>query len=274
MSIIFAAAVSHAPGWVAWRERAPEEQRDALGAAATKLKAELETLRPDTIICLTSEHWTNFFLDHVSAFCVGLGESAVGPVEPWMKMDKTPVPGDPELAKDILTATYASGLEPSFSHELILDHGTIVPLSFLTPKFQTPVAPVFFNTLAPPLPSPARCYALGQAIGGVARKSPKRLAIIATGGMSHDPGERGHGLIDTDFDQRFLDEMARGDGERLRSYSADDLSAKGAGTPELLAWIALAGALGSFRGEVLAYEAVRGWATGMGIMRLAPSEEQ
>ena len=81
MSIIFAAAVSHAPGWVAWRERAPEEQRDALGAAAAKLKAELETLRPDTIICLTSEHWTNFFLDHVSAFCVGLGESAVGPVD-------------------------------------------------------------------------------------------------------------------------------------------------------------------------------------------------
>ncbi len=268
MSIAFAAALGHAPGWVAWSERATPGQRDALAVGVNQLKGALETARPDVLVLLTCEHWANFFFDHVSAFCVGRGEAAHGPIEPWMKMEKTAIPGDPALAQTIIDTAYGAGIEPSFSHELLLDHGTMVPLSFLTPDFRIPVVPVFFNTLAPPQPSPARCHAFGQIIGDVARASGKRIGLIATGGMSHDPGERGHGHIDSEFDRRFLDQMVRGDGAVLKSYSVAQLGKAGAGTIELLTWIALAGALGNFKGEVLAYEAVHGWATGMGVMRL------
>jgi aromatic ring-opening dioxygenase catalytic subunit (LigB family) len=268
MTIAFAAALGHAPGWVAWTERATDEQRQALATGVDRLKVALEAARVDSLVLLTSEHWTNFFLDQMSAFCVGRGDSFHGPVEPWMKMPKTAIPGDPELADAIVRAAYAADIEPAFAYELQFDHGTMVPLGFLTPALNLPVVPVFFNTLAAPQPSPRRCYALGQVIGDVARASNKRIGIIATGGMSHDPGERNHGRIDSDFDRRFLDQMVRGDQEALATYTIAELAQAGAGTIELIAWIALAGALPKFSGEVLAYEAVTGWATGMGVMRL------
>ena len=268
MSIVFSAAIGHAPGWTAWNERATHEQRDALAASMATLSKELAEARVDALIMLTSEHWANFFLDHISAFCVGRGDVFEGPIEGWLKIDRTDIAGDPELATQIIDAAYAQDFEPSFGHELKLDHGTMVPLSLLAPKLDVPIVPVFFNTLAAPQPSPRRCFELGRVIGDVARKSDKRIGIVATGGMSHDPGERSHGEINSDFDKAFLDQMARGDTRELSGYSVTQLAAAGAGAIELLAWIALAGALGNFKGDVLAYEAVHAWATGMGVMRL------
>lgn len=267
MTIAYASAISHAPGYVAWAEAAPPEQKDALYAGADKLRGELEAARIDELILFTSEHWTNFFLDHVSPVCIGRAESYSGPVEPWLRIEKKTIPGAAELAEDILKAAYAQGIEPGFAQELAFDHGTMIPLNFLTPDMDVPVVPIIINTLAPPQPSPASCFALGRVVGEVARARGKRVGIVATGGMSHDPGERNHGFIDEAFDRRFLEEMAAGDVDALQHYCVDDLAAAGAGAVELLGWIALAGALGSFTGEVVAYEAVKPWATGMGLMR-------
>lgn len=268
MTIVFSAALGHAPGWVAWPERAPEAQRLALDNGIEQLKRKLEEARPDAMIVFTSEHFTNFFLEHASAYCVGRGEMHRGPVEPWMRMERTVIPGDPDLAREMVHACYAADFETSFSYELLFDHGTLVPLKHLTPGFSVPVVPVFFNTLVAPQPSPQRCFKLGQVIGKVARASSKRIALIATGGMSHDPGERRHGWIDEDLDRQFLERMENGDVAALQSYSISQLAASGAGTVELIAWIALAGALQKFSGKTIAYEPVVEWATGMGIIEL------
>ena len=170
------------------------------------------------------------------------------------------------MATEIVESAYAAGFEPSFAYELQLDHGTMIPLHFLTPDMQLPAVPIMFNTLAAPQPSARRCFEFGRVVGEVVRRSPKRIALIATGGMSHDPGERRHGFIDSQFDRTFLTQMANGDGAALAEYSSSRLGAAGAGAFELLAWIALCGATGGRAGNVLAYEAVVPWATGMGIM--------
>jgi hypothetical protein len=128
------------------------------------------------------------------------------------------------------------------------------------------VVPIMINTLAPPFPSARRCLELGRVIGEFARHWPARIGVVATGGMSHDPGERNHGLIDSEFDRRFLGCMGRGDIAALRQYTSRELCAAGAGAVELLTWVALAGVLQHFRGEVLAYEPVKPWATGIGAM--------
>jgi aromatic ring-opening dioxygenase catalytic subunit (LigB family) len=267
MTIAFACAISHAPGYVAWPEAAPAEQKAALYDGAETLRAALVAAEVDSIVLFTSEHWTNFFLDHIGAMCVGRGDVFHGPVEPWLRMERTAISGDPDLADAIVQAAYAADIEPSFAHELKFDHGTMIPLKFLTPAMDVPVVPIIFNTLAAPQPSPRRCFELGRVVGEIARSSKKRIALVATGGMSHDPGERGHGWIDQDFDRRFLAEMTAGDVDRLRSYTIAELAAAGAGAVELINWIALAGAMGRFGGEVVAYEAVVPWATGMGLMQ-------
>jgi 2,3-dihydroxyphenylpropionate 1,2-dioxygenase len=265
MALAFAGAMGHAPGITAWRERAPVEQSERLDAAFAELQRRLAAARLDGLVVFTAEHWAKYFLDHISPFCIGRAASYVGPIEPWVKIARTQVPGDPQLAQALLEACAERDVDVGFAHEMAFDHGTMIPLHFLTPDMKLPVVPIVINTLALPVPAPRRCFALGSIVGEVVRQSPQRLGILATGGMSHDPGERRHGFIDSDFDHRFLGEMGRNECERLAGYTAADLAAAGAGALELLNWIALAGAVKG-RGEVLAYEPVVEWATGIGVM--------
>jgi hypothetical protein len=269
--IVFAAAVSHAPGITAWPAAAPAEQKAHLDAAFARLRAKLRAKQVEELVLFTSEHWTNFFLDHIGAFCIGRADGYRGPVEPWLNVPASTIRGDPDLAGAIVEAAYEGGFEPSFAYELQLDHGTMIPLHFLTPEMDVPTVPIFINTLASPQPSARRCLAFGQVVGGTLRRSPRRIGVVATGGMSHDPGERRHGIIDSEFDRRFLSQMANGDASALAEYSRQQFGAAGAGTFELLAWIALCGATDGSAGTVLAYEPVVPWATGMGIMEFAVS---
>jgi aromatic ring-opening dioxygenase catalytic subunit (LigB family) len=269
MTIAFSCAVSHAPGMTAWANAAPEAQRDRLYAGFERLRDTLATSGAETLILLTSEHWANFFLDHIGAFCIGRAERYSGPIEPWLNIGKAEVQGDPELAQALLDSSYEAGIEPSFAYEMEFDHGTMVPLHFLAPRLSLAVVPIMFNTLAPPQPTARRCFEFGKLIGEVARRSPKRIGLVATGGLSHDPGERNHGLIDSDFDHRFLAAMAAGDAALLSAYRSADFAAAGAGAFELLSWVALAGAVAGAKGEILAYEAVKPWATGIGLMMFA-----
>ena len=266
MPIVFSCAVSHAPGMTAWANAAPEAQRDRLYAGFERLRDALAASGAETLILLTSEHWANFFLDHIGAFCVGRAERYRGPIEPWLNIAPAELAGDPDLAQALLEASYEEGFEPSFAYEMEFDHGTMVPLHFLLPKMDRAVLPIMFNTLAAPQPTARRCFAFGAVIGKVARASPKRIGLVATGGLSHDPGERNHGVIDSHFDQDFLAAMAAGDAARLAAYRGADFAAAGAGAFELVSWVALAGALAGAKGERLAYAAVKPWATGIGLM--------
>lgn len=266
MALSFACALGHAPGILAWREAAPAEQRERLYQAFGQLRIRLDAARLDCLVLFTAEHWANFFLDHMSPYCIGRAQEFAGPIEPWLKMERVTVPGAPDLAEAILTACQERDIEPGFSYEMQLDHGTMIPLHFLTPDMKLPLVPIVINTLAPPLPAPRRCFLLGQAVGEVVRRDARRIGVIATGGMSHDPGERDHGRIDESFDRQFLETMKLLDAERLKNYTVAQLRAAGAGAVELLNWIALGGALEGARGEVLAYEPVVPWATGIGAM--------
>jgi aromatic ring-opening dioxygenase catalytic subunit (LigB family) len=148
-----------------------------------------------------------------------------------------------------------------------LDHGTMIPLHFLTPAMNYPVVPIMFNTLADPQPTARRSLEFGRVLGQFAAESKKRIGFVATGGLSHDPGERNHGTIDSEFDHRFLTQMAACDTEQLALYTRGQFAAAGSGAFELLAWIALAGAVNGRKGEVVAYEAVKPWATGVGMVQ-------
>ena len=266
MPIVFACAASHAPGITAWTEAAAKDQVGVVTGGYARLAEALDRANPDTVLVLTSEHWVNFFLDHASAFCIGRGERFTGPVEPWLRVERRTMSGNPQLATRLLEHCYANGFEPSHSHELELDHGTMVPLSFLTPRMDRKVVPIFFNTLATPRPSARRCLDLGRTLRAALDASPERIAVVATGGLSHDPGETNHGVIDTEFDARFIARMTGADLAGLASYSDAELLAAGAGTLELLAWICLAGIMGQATPRLVAYEAVKPWATGVGMV--------
>jgi 2,3-dihydroxyphenylpropionate 1,2-dioxygenase len=267
MPIVFACAASHAPGITAWPEAAPKEQAQRIVGSYQKLSEMLRASRPDALLAITVEHWANFFLNVMPTFCIGRADHYEGPVEDWLRVPKTRIPGDPGLAAEILDGCMESGADPSFSDELLFDHATMIPLHFLTPNSDVPVVPLIINTLTPPMPSAKRCYALGALLRKTLEKTARRVAIVATGGLSHWPGEAKAGKINAEFDQQFLNLILDGDGRKLADYSHDEIAREaGSGGHEIRTWVTLAGALPDWKATLLAYEPVVPWATGYALV--------
>lgn len=267
MPIVFACAASHAPGMTAWTEAAPKEQAEKILGGYRRLGEMLADSRADALVALSVEHWANFFLNHMPAFCIGRADYYDGPVEEWLRIPKARVPGDPKLSAELLEACFDSHFDPSFSDELLFDHATMLPLHFLTPGLAVPVVPIIINTLTPPMPTAGRCFGFGQVIGKILERSTKRVALVATGGLSHWPGEAKHGKINIAFDKNFLDVVVSGQRQKLTEYSHEEINAEaGSGGHEIRTWIALAGALPDWKARLLAYEPVVSWATGCGLV--------
>lgn len=267
MPIVFACAASHAPGMTAWTEAAPKEQAETILGSYRQLGERVKASKPDVLVAITVEHWANFFLNQMPTFCIGRANHYDGPIEEWLRIPKARIPGDVELAAQLIDACLDGGFDPTFSDELLFDHATMLPLHFLNPNLSVPVVPIIINTLTPPMPTPKRCLALGQMLGQALEKNHKRIALIATGGLSHWPGEAKHGKINVPFDKRFLEILTQGDWNQLADYSHEEINRDaGSGGHEIRTWIALAGAVPGWKAELLAYEPVVPWATGCGLV--------
>jgi aromatic ring-opening dioxygenase catalytic subunit (LigB family) len=126
-----------------------------------------------------------------------------------------------------------------------------VPLYFLLPEPKISILPVYVNTWVDPAPTPRRCYEVGELIRGVADTVQERVAILATGGLSHFPGSPRIGEIDEKFDHQLLELMRQGRGKSLMDYSVEDLLQ--AGDTEFLNWMVVVGAVGDARATYTAY---------------------
>ena len=267
MPVVFACSVSHTPGIRAWPDAPETDVKERFFSGYHDLGIELRAANPDAILIISSEHFTNFFLDGMPAFTIGQGASHFGPVEPWLNLAQGLSTGDPKLAERLIDASFKSGFEIHYSHELKLDHGTMVPLSFLDAERSLPVVPLIVNCMTFPMPLPSRCYNLGRTLGAALEKDKCRVAVVATGGLSHAPGERIHGNIDTEFDQEFLRRLCIGDGKEITAYTDDEMTERGLGTHELRTWMMLAGICPQRSAEVMFYEPIPPWATGCSLLK-------
>ncbi|MPZ13857.1 MAG: hypothetical protein GEU73_05445 [Chloroflexi bacterium] len=266
--VIAAFGLSHAPGLTAFPKAAPPEDVAAVHEALGKVRACIEALRPDTIVIISPDHWVNFFLSNMPAFCVGIADSFAGPAEEWLGIPKTRVAGNPDLARAIVETAMDAGIEPAFSQELVLDHGTMLPLHFVSPRMDVPVVPVIQNCLQPPMPRAFRCYAFGQSIARAIQRRPERVVLIGSGGLSHWPGEIQHGQINREWEERILELVRDGKGEELSRYTDDEIAQGGTGGFELRNWITMLGAAGSRPAEIICYRPVPAFATGLAFAAL------
>src|SRR5205823_12497606 len=128
-SLVGAFAASHGPLLVREWERVPADEKKRLTAAYHELGRRMKAAKPDVLIVVSPDHWSNFFLDNYPAVCIGVGEESDGPPEPWMKdFPHRMLAGHPGLALHLAEQAMRAGLEPSVSHRLKLDHGTCILL--------------------------------------------------------------------------------------------------------------------------------------------------
>lgn len=267
--IVVACAVSHAPLILAAPEAAPAEQRENLARAWEQLRAEFEAADPQAIITLANDHFTNLFFDRVPPFLVGIAAEHTGPVEDWLGIEQRQVPGAPALGRHLVAHASEHGVDLAFSEDLRLDHGVMVGLHLLDPAGRVPVAPILQNCSIDPMPALPRCLALGRALRGAveAFTEIERVAIVGQGGLSHWVGEARMGDINAAWDRRVLDLFAQGNALTIAEWDRAAIDAAGNGAHEIRSWLTVAAAVDGRPAEVLAYEPVHAWVTGMGVIR-------
>jgi aromatic ring-opening dioxygenase catalytic subunit (LigB family) len=270
--IVAAYAASHAPMILAAPQSAPEDQRRHLLDAFARLRADFERARPDAVIVFANDHFTNLFFDRVPPFLVGVAAAHLGPVEDWLGRERRRVPGAPALARWLVEYGSEQGFDLAFSEEVRLDHGIMVGLEFLDPEGRVPVVPLLQNCSIDPMPAPRRCYELGRLLRRAVEAFPggERVALVGQGGLSHWVGTARMGDINVDWDRYVLDLLAAGRAEEIAGWSRAAIEVAGNGAHEIRSWLTLAGAMAGRTAEVLAYEPVVAFVTGMGVVRYSP----
>ena len=227
-------------------EQQKKLRRDAEAAFAA-LRTDLERSQPDVLIVVANDQFVNFFWNNIPTFFVSLAEKVQG----QFTRHKFHYRNHKELGQEIVRAGMQKGIDFSFGEHVELQHTQNVPLYFLLPEPKIPILPIYVNTWVDPAPTPKRCYQVGELIREVALTSAERVAILATGGLSHFPGSPRIGEIDTQFDHKLLEVMRQGKGPSLAEYSVDELLK--AGDSEFLNWMVVVGAVGDAKASYTSY---------------------
>jgi aromatic ring-opening dioxygenase catalytic subunit (LigB family) len=254
-SLVGAFAAPHGPLIVREWQAVPPEQQSRVSAAYRELGRRLAAARPDVLIVVAPDHWSNFFLDNYPSVCLGVGAENEGPPEPWMKdFPHRSLAGHPGLAMHLASEAMRQGFEPAVSHRLKLDHGTCIPLWRMELERLPRIVPMLVNSIEPPMPSLRRCFEWG----GLLRSSietyaePLRVAILGTGGLSHSIGEPTMGAIYEDFDRETLRLFGRPEQELVQFLEAK-LPSSGNGSEEVRNWLVAHGAAGGRGFELVDY---------------------
>ena len=260
-TIVYAAAMSHVlyPDYYG-KNVGPHGRRmvEALIAEVQAMGTALRAARPDALVVVADDHLNVFSYDAVPALCVRVGRSVdrmvqADAIEFDRALDGLPAryPLHEDLAARILEQGIEDGFDLAASWSAPLDHAFLSPVGTLCgTSAAPPLVPFWVNCFVAPRPTARRCFDAGRLISRVIAGGPWRVAIIATGGLSHFPelSLARVGPSDPAFDRRVGGWIESGDHEALCALGAKELHETG--SHELLNWMVLIGAVSPARGRV------------------------
>jgi aromatic ring-opening dioxygenase catalytic subunit (LigB family) len=193
--------------------------------------------------------------------------------KPWIGCRDYAVKGNPEVAEALFRGMTRRGIRMFASRKpLNFDDNISVPSVLLDlDKMPITMVPVMQNCTVPPFPDQHRCYEVGQALGDFIKKdlpAKMRVGLVASGGLSHEPGGARYLFIDEAFDRWFIDLCVAADHERmLKELTIEKMEAAGSGgTSELLAWVVVMGAIGEKPGHSFGYAICTDFRCGIGAV--------
>lgn len=226
-------------------------------AAFAALREQFQAYRPDALIMIGDDQGDMFDVVNNPTFSIYTGEERMWgrDVRDWStpveKRRKIEFQNHVELSRYLLKALIKRGFdmanigkfEARGAPQRGVSHAVANLAPEVDPSFEVPLVCIFLNEYYPPLPSAERCAQLGEAIREVLADRPERVAIYASGGLSHFPGEFNMGWIDKALDQWILERLERNDLEALKHLFTFDSDNMRSGTGEVRAWISVAAAM-------------------------------
>ena len=264
-NVVLGLAAPHNPNITSRPQKMSIEVQGKLDSAFGRLKQQISRASPDCLLILTSDHVTNFFYNNAPMFCLGVSDTCTGPAPKEMAelgIARATLKVDTAMAKGLLRYGIESGIDFSYSQEMILDHAFMVPLSLLTPRMDLPIVPLHINGMLPPRPTAARCYRLGRQIGDyICNHYSGRVAVLASGSFSGDIGGPKMGSVDTALDLEFLDLVQHGKGQEMVDKATVEILERAGVANEILIWITLQGVLGNLKPCFTDYICGKDWST-------------
>ncbi|HZF79390.1 MAG TPA: class III extradiol dioxygenase subunit beta [Rubrivivax sp.] len=208
---------------------------------------------PDVIFLVFNDHATSFSLEMIPTFAIGCADAFAIADEGWGPRPVPKVIGHPSLAAHIAHSVILDDFDLTIANKMDVDHGLTVPLSLMTGQPQAwpcPVIPFHVNVVQYPVPSGQRCFNLGRAIRKAIQSydEPLNVQIWGTGGMSHQLQGPRAGLINKEWDNRFLERLIAEPAELARLPHIDYVREAGSEGIELVMWLIARGALNDVAG--------------------------
>jgi hypothetical protein len=243
------------------------------------LREQLEAYRPDAVIIVGDDQMEVFSRAFIPAFAIYLGTQVSGSTsigllgEPY-EQNRVTLHCHAPLARMLLEELMARHFDLAYMEELMPLSRPQVGLGHAFTRLArvlglhetgTPTVILFLNAYHPPLPTAARCYQLGQALREILDRRPERVAILGSGGLSHDPRGPRAGWVDEPLDRWILERIACGQGEQLQHLFTFDSDTLRGGTGEIRSWITVAGAFHGMSATVVDYIPARHAVTGLGF---------
>jgi protocatechuate 4,5-dioxygenase beta chain len=207
--------------------------------------------KPDVFVYFYNDHATTFFFDHYPTFALGVSDEYPVADEGLGPRKVPPIRGHAKLARHMAASLVNDEFDISVFQELALDHGVNSPMTMLFPQtvrdnaWPVAVVPIAINVLQHPVPTPLRCWKLGQAVRRAVLSYPEDLKVVVagTGGLSHQMNGERAGFNNTDWDEEFLDLVHRDPAKLTAMTIADYARLGGTEGAEEIMWLAMRGAL-------------------------------
>jgi 2,3-dihydroxyphenylpropionate 1,2-dioxygenase len=157
---------------------------DDIDTALAQAREFVESFNPELVVIFAPDHYNGFFYKLMPPFCIGTDARGVGDYG----THKGPLDVPEATAVACAKAVLSAGVDIAISANMDVDHGTVQPLEKLFGRATArPVIPIFINSVATPLGPLHRCRALGGAVGSYLATLTKRVLVLGSGGLSHDP---------------------------------------------------------------------------------------
>ncbi len=217
-------------------------------AGFEKSREWMRAQKPDVVFLVYNDHCTAFDASCIPTFALGCAAEFQPADEGWGPRPVPVVKGHQKLASHIAQSVILDEFDLTIMNEMEVDHGLTVPLSIM---FGQPeawpclVVPLCVNVVQYPPPTGNRCYQLGKAVRRAIESFPEDLNVMVfgTGGMSHQLQAERAGLINAEFDTRFLDLMTEDPVAGSQISHVEYLRESGSEGIELVMWHVMRGAL-------------------------------
>ena len=209
---------------------------------------------PDVIFLVYNDHATAFDLSLIPTFVLGTGASYSTADEGYGPRPVPGIEGDPEFAAHIAHSLIQDDFDLTLVNEMTVDHGLTVPLSLMfgdVERWPAKVIPFHVNVVQYPVPSGARCFALGKALRKAIESydKPLRVQVWGTGGMSHQLQGPRAGLINREWDNRFIDALVSDPASLAEVPHLEYVEEAGSEGIELVMWLIARGAMSDVEGD-------------------------